>query len=109
MSEHLTTDQDRVEPEGLNAGMLGVVVVGGLMLILAATFIVVSVTELVFHEAKMEATTITGYPNRVETEAAADNKLNSYGLIDRDAQIYRIPIDRAMELIVTDATAGGGN
>ena len=41
----------------------------------------------------------------------ADEILSSYAPIDRDAGIYRIPIDRAMELLVEEAKSqqGGEN
>lgn len=40
--------------------------------------------------------------------AAEDRVLNSYGWIDRDTSIVRIPIERAMELLA-DRLAGGGS
>ncbi len=100
-----------VEPEGLNAGAIGIIVVGGLAFIIAAMFVVVEITGLVFHDAIIESTTITGYPTLQETRARADEILSSYAPIDRDAGIYRIPIDRAMELVVEEAQRqqGGGN
>ena len=112
MSDQNTAQNGQVEPEGLHAGTVGVVVVGGLVLILAATFVVVSVTDLVFHDALIESTKISGYPTLTETRESAEGILSSYAPIDRDAGIYRIPIDRAMDLIVEEAqpsTDGGGS
>ncbi|GMQ81946.1 MAG: hypothetical protein BMS9Abin05_1384 [Rhodothermia bacterium] len=112
MSDQNTTQNGQVEPEGLNAGALGVVVVGGLVLILAATFVVVSVTNVVFHDARMESTESSGYPTLTQTRETAEEILSSYAPTDRDAGIYRIPIDRAMGLIVEEAqntTGEGGN
>lgn len=111
MTDHTTTNYEQVEPEGLNGGTLGVIVVGGMILILSAMFVVVSITELVFHDALVESTGITGYPTLTESRENARKILSSYAPIDRDAGIYRIPIDRAMDLIVSEAqrTAGGGS
>lgn len=112
MSDHNVTQHKLVEPEGLNAGALGLVVVGGMVLILAAMFVVVSVTELVFHDALVESTGISGYPTLTETRQSAEDLLSSYAPIDLDAGVYRIPIDRAMGLIVEEAQpsfGGGGN
>ncbi len=110
-ANHDGENNAKVEPEGLNAGAIGVIIVGGLVFIIAAMFVVVEITGLVFHDALIESTTITGYPTLQETKARADEILSSYAPIDRDAGIYRIPIDRAMELVVEDAQRqqGGEN
>ena len=110
-ASHDGENNSKVEPEGLNAGAIGVIVVGGLVFIIAAMFVVVEITGLVFHDALVESTTLTGYPKLQETRARADEILSSYAPIDRDAGIYRIPIDRAMELVVEEAQIqqGGEN
>ena len=68
MSDDLITSEERprseaepsVEPEGLNAGTIGAIVVGGLFFIIAAMFVVVEITGIVFHDALTESTTTTG-------------------------------------------------
>ncbi|MEO8431204.1 MAG: hypothetical protein ABI592_06805 [Acidobacteriota bacterium] len=44
---------------------------------------------------------------RAQLRASEDARLSSYGWIDRSAGIARIPIDRAMELIVARGVPGG--
>jgi hypothetical protein len=43
---------------------------------------------------------------RVETEQR--ERLSGYRWVDRDAGVVSIPIERAMELVVREAAAGGG-
>ena len=92
-----------VEPEALNAGALGIIVVGGIVLILAAMFVVVEITGLVFQDAIVESTEITGYPVLEQTRADARDLLSDYAPVDANAGIYRIPIDSAMAIIVRRA------
>jgi hypothetical protein len=46
-------------------------------------------------------------PKLTELRAKEDAELGSYGWVDRKKGIVRIPIDRAMELVVQDAHASG--
>lgn len=92
-----------VEPEGLPVKAIGAIIVGGLVFIIAAMFVVVAVTDLVFHDAVVESATVTGYPALQDTREHAESLLSDYAPIDRDAGIYRIPIDRAMEIVAREA------
>jgi hypothetical protein len=44
---------------------------------------------------------------RIELRAAEDAQLSTYGWVDRNAGVARIPIDRAMQLIVEHGVPGG--
>jgi hypothetical protein len=92
-----------IEPEGINAMAIAWTVIGGLVILLSGVFFVMEFSILEFQEAKTEATTSTGYPTLAETNAEAAQMLSNYEVIDFEASIYRIPIDRAMELIVEEA------
>ena len=102
-NEHEPAAAETVEAEGLNANAVGIIVVGGLIFIIAAMFVAVQITGIVFQDALDESTTVTGYPLLEETNAHAEEILSTYAPIDRNAGIYRIPIDRAMDLIVEEA------
>ena len=41
-----------------------------------------------------------------ELRAYEDSVMNSYGYADTTKQVYRIPIDKAMEMMVKDAESG---
>jgi hypothetical protein len=102
-------DAETVEAEGLNAHAIGIIVVGGFIFIIAAMFVAVQITGIVFQDALVESTTVTGYPVLEETTTQAEEILSTYAPIDRNAGIYRIPIDRAMELIVEEAQMSGAS
>jgi hypothetical protein len=38
-----------------------------------------------------------------ELTAAAQGKLSSYGVVDKDNKVYRIPVDQAMKLMAEEA------
>jgi len=101
--EHEDGLNEAVEPEGLNPNAVGVVVVGGIVFIIAAMFVAVQVTGLFFQEAITESTAFTGYPLLEQTEAQGEELLSGYAAVDSDAGIYRIPIERAMELVVQES------
>lgn len=88
-----------------------------LLLLCVAIFIVVTLMVRYFkvHEptagrANIPATRIKEFPqprlevrpgaSLAELRAAEDDELNSYGWIDRKAGTVRIPIDRAMQLLL---------
>lgn len=97
---------EAIEPEGINAMAIAWTVIGGLVILLSGVFLVMNFSTLEFQEAITESTTSTGYPTLAETNAAAEKKLSNYEVIDFEASIYRIPIDRAMEILIEEAAAG---
>ncbi|NNE68893.1 MAG: hypothetical protein HKN29_00865 [Rhodothermales bacterium] len=99
-----TTANEGVEPEGLPAvQILGFVFA---TVVFIAVLVVVGV-ELALHEfdtAEVAAIETTGYPIKRETNAAAQALLYQGGVVDADAGIVRIPIDRAMaDMVMTSA------
>lgn len=96
---------DGYEPEGINSKAIAWTVIGGLVIILAGVFFVRQFSLLEFQQAKIDATTLTGYPTLTETTEEALRTLSKYEVIDFEASTYRIPIDRAMELLVAEAAA----
>lgn len=68
---------------------LTVVVIGGIQIALAE-----------IDSAEVTAIETTGYPLLRETRAAAAAQLNNSGVVDAEAGIYRVPIERAMADVV---------
>jgi hypothetical protein len=95
------------EPEGVSGlHILGMTVVGGLILAVLV-LIAVQLARSEFRTAEGEAVALTGYPALVETRIAGVEKLTQYGVVDAAARRYRIPVDRAMDLMVNEAAAEG--
>lgn len=92
-----------VEDEDINAGQL-IAIVGFVTFLIAVLVVVaVSITMLRFDRAKADVTEQTGYPNLQETRMDGMAQLNRYEVVDSEAKIYRIPIERAMELVVEES------
>ena len=52
-----------------------------------------------------KAVEMTGYPPLRETNLSAQARLTQYAVVDLAAGRYRIPVDRAMDLMVSEAGA----
>ncbi len=94
-----------VEHEGVEAGQIL-----GIMLAIAASIMMIVIvlfqwTRIVEVEIRSSATGLSGYPELRQVEMAAQQKLTEYG-VSEDGN-YRIPIERAMELMVQEARQSG--
>ena len=97
-----------VEHENVGVGqILGFVasIIVTLALMIIFVFNLVNVSE----QRTLEARVASGnYPELRETEAEATNKLTQYEILNDQEAVYRIPVDRAMDLMVqqsrTDTT-----
>ena len=92
-----------VEDEDIDAGQLIAIVGFVTFLIAVLVTAALSITMLRFDRAQYEATGQTGYPNLQETRMNGMAQLNRYEVVDREANIYRIPIERAMQLVVEES------
>ena len=94
-----------VEEEGVSAlRILGMSVFGSLILA-AIVLVAVQIASSEFRAAGNEAVALTGYPALVEARIAGQEKLTRYGVADADARRFRIPVDRAIDLMVNEAAA----
>lgn len=96
-----------VEHEGVEAGQIL-----GITLAIAAAIVMIVIvlfqwTRIVERETRAAAAGLSGYPELREARMQARQQLESYGVADPDAGLYRIPIDRAMELMAQEARASG--
>ncbi|MFQ5568825.1 MAG: hypothetical protein ACE5G0_04070 [Rhodothermales bacterium] len=99
-----------VQYEGISVGgIMGFVAVVILAVVLLVTvgFVWAGAFSQQLHE---EMAASAEYPETREVELQAARKLNQYGVIDQNQGIYRIPIDRAIDLMVNEAyQAPGGD
>lgn len=92
-----------VEPEGVDtAPLIRAAVIMGLM-VTVAVVVLFSWSNLEFMAARQAAAQESGYPALRENEAAAAGKLSRFEVLDAGAGVYRIPIDRAVTLVVDEA------
>lgn len=92
-----------VEHENVGVGqILGFVasIVVTLTLMIIFVFNIVNVSERRTLEARVAS---EDYPELRQTEADATNKLTQYEILNDEQGVYRIPVDRAMDLMVREA------
>lgn len=94
---------DRSEPQ------IGPILVNivGIILILAVVIGAVHFYYETYHERIVEATQLTPVSqDLLDLRAKEDQALNSYGVADKAAGTVRIPLARAMELVLAEAKEG---
>lgn len=88
-----------VEHEGVEAGqILGFVLATAVALGLAV-FTLFQYVDITAQAVRIEATGRSGYPELLENRLNAIERLTQYDVVEGEEGRYRIPIDRAMELM----------
>lgn len=91
-----------VEHEGVEAGQILGVVVATAVVLAVAIFVLFQYMDITAEAARVEATGRSGYPELRESRLHAVERLTQYGAVEGEAERYRIPIDRAMELMADE-------
>ncbi len=94
-----------VEPDRLDMGLLAKTV--GLT---SAALIVVAVVLTfwfrVWVDAEREVKAASAiYPEMIENRLEAQRLLESYGVVDAESDTYRIPVDRAVQLMLEETVS----
>ncbi len=92
-----------VEPEGISASAIGAVVAVSIVAVIVLVVVGWVVSQERFKNIEFEVTEISGYPLKQETESSGRALLMGYERLDDESNIYRIPIERAMELVVEES------
>jgi hypothetical protein len=116
VSDQLSTRSDRFEKEreigvayeGVPTGQILAVAISILFAVGIIVIILFQWTNIT--EAAIRQASIGQSPNADlrETQLQATQKLTGYEVIDEEAGVYRIPIDRAMELMINEEYQQGG-
>lgn len=91
-----------VEDEGVDVGALMKATAVMVFLVAAAVTTVFEWKNLEVQVAEVAATQESGYPALREYKAEVAGKLGHYAVIDAAKGTYRIPIERAMDLVIQD-------
>ena len=94
-------DDDGVEHDRIESGQILGLALGILAVLVVAILVVIQWTSLRTQNVLSSVSGTSGYPELRENRARAAELLSGYGVAEEGA--YRIPIDRAMELIVTES------
>ena len=89
-----------VEGEGVNAGLILGIATVTMVIVVAVVAIAFSLAVNKELELRDSAAAAAQYPERVELDAEALQQLSSYGAVGDGT--YRMPIDRAISLMVDE-------
>lgn len=111
VAAEVTEDEDYYEKEaelGVQHEGIGVAAVMGFMLAIVvvlamAVVFVFYLTQMASQQALSDVTALQTYPQLREVEVTAARQLEQYEVIDPEAGVYQIPIDRAIDLMVNEA------
>lgn len=91
-----------VAHEGVAAGQI-LAITGGIVLALVLIIVtLIQYTQVTTQEVRYSTVGMSGYPELREARNAALRKLSEYGTVEDQPGVYRIPIDRAIELIANE-------
>lgn len=91
-----------VEAESLNVKLIGGIVLGTVIVVLGLILVGFTITEVTSRELVAESIAQTTYPELREARAAATARLMKYEVVDAANGVYRMPIDRAIDLMVNE-------
>lgn len=95
-----------VAHEGVEAGQILGIALAIAVAIVMMILVLFQWTRIVEMETRTSSARVARNPELLQSEMEARRMLQEYGVVDPDAAVYRIPIDRAMELIVQEAQQG---
>lgn len=88
--------------EGVAAGQILGIAAAIIAVILVAVLVILGWFGQVRQDMQAEAANLQDYQELRQAEAEQSERLQGYGVVDEEAGIYHIPIDRAMDLIATE-------
>jgi hypothetical protein len=90
------------EPEGLAVGnVVGKAVAMIVIPIVSAVLLMFPLVNKSVQTISMQASSQVGSPVKSNADAEAAMKLNNYAVVDRTAGLYQIPVERAIEIMVS--------
>ncbi len=105
-TEHVHDDHDAhgavldFEPESVNSTLILGIVLSTVLVVLVLIVVGFTITGVYSTKMNEQLVTETSYPEIRDVRAAATAELNESGMVDAEAGIYRIPVERAMDLMV---------
>ena len=91
-----------VQPEEMNSGLLVQIVLGVAVIVVVLVIVVFQIMNLEVQTVQAQLAEGVGAEALAEVELAGAQKLTRYAVIDAEAGVYQIPIERAMELMASE-------
>ncbi len=92
-----------VEPEGVESAQIIGLTLSVLAALALIIFLLFNWNATVLEQTMVQAVNMSGYPDLVETEAAAARQLSQYEVLSDADGVYRVPIDRVITLMANEA------
>jgi hypothetical protein len=92
-----------VAEEGIPSAQIAAIAVSILVTMLVLASVVFSLVSGTSQEAREAAISADDYTELQETETEAARQLNQYDVVSEEEGVYRIPIERAMDLMADEA------
>jgi len=102
---HHAAGRAGVEPEAIPAGMVIKVTLATFLIMLVVIVVGFQIAQQAFRESKVAMTEMSGYPLLRTTTEQGLQVISEYGPVTGVEGRYRIPIDRAIDLMVNEAAA----
>lgn len=103
IDDRIEQEQDRgVAYEGVAAGQIMGIAVSILVVILVAVVVIFAWYGQVAQETQAALTDDQNYEVLQETRREGNDALSQYGVVNEEEGVYRIPIERAMDVIATE-------
>ena len=91
-----------VEEESVNAGLVIGIVLGVVVIVTGLVVFAFTITEVTTRDTMESILADIEYPDLRETRAASAALLNKYETVNAEEGSFRIPIDRAIDLMVNE-------
>ncbi len=95
-------EEDGVEHDRVETGQIAAIAVSVLAALVVVIILVFQWTGLRAQHSRQAQVGLSGYPELRENRARGLELLSGYGVADPDRGAYRIPIDRAIDLVVQE-------
>ncbi len=98
-----------VEKESVDISLLFGIIVGTVVIVVALIIIAFTITEVKSRQFESDNIEATDYPELREVRAAAASQLTQYDVVDAENNSFRIPIDRAIDLMANEQHESGSD
>lgn len=93
-----------VTPDTLDYGKLFALVFAGVMLVVVLVFIAITMFNYFTFQSSQNAAVNAVFYELEELRAKHELELTTFGVVDEQAGIFRVPVDSAITLIVNEYT-----
>ncbi len=96
-----------VEKESVDTSLLFGIILGTVAIVITLVIIAFMITDVKSRQFVSENVSSTDYPELREVRAAAASQLTQYDVVNAESNSFRIPIDRAIDLMANEQHQNG--